>query len=167
MLTSLWKRSLMKVLTRTSSPYIHDQGNPSVEGLSPVVLLGEKCAIRCASPETGLCRKTIMQAMQEDYHAGSVEASINSGCTPLQLTPKSKKCTTGARLSAIALRKGISIDAWVICIVHQYSKMKKLTHELKQYRWDIMGPAEVRWTVNILHKRVKEDNLALPRLFDS
>ena len=30
--------------------------------------------------------------------------------------------------------------------LHACGKVQELTHELKRYRWDILGLAEVRWT---------------------
>lgn len=56
------------------------------------------------------------------------------------------KCATGTKPTIKLPTHGITIGTWNVRTLHQCGKVKELTHELKRYRWDIVGLAEVRWT---------------------
>ena len=43
-------------------------------------------------------------------------------------------------------KEGTIIGTWNVRSLHACGKVQELTHELKSYRWDILGLAEVRWT---------------------
>lgn len=58
---------------------------------------------------------------------------------------KIKKSATGTK-SSTELRKGTLAGTWKIRTIHQCGKVKKLTHELEGYQWNIVGLTEVRWS---------------------
>ena len=43
-------------------------------------------------------------------------------------------------------KEGTAIGTLSFRSLHDYGKVQELTHELKRYRWNILGFAEVRWT---------------------
>ena len=43
-------------------------------------------------------------------------------------------------------KRGTTIGTWKVCSLYICGKVQELTHELKCYRWDVLGLAEVRWT---------------------
>lgn len=56
------------------------------------------------------------------------------------------KSATGANLAFRLPSEGANIGTWNVRTLYQCGKVTELTHELKRYRWDIIGLAEVRWT---------------------
>jgi exonuclease III len=63
-------------------------------------------------------------------------ASFQGGCD---------KWATGAKTSIKLPTEGTTIGTWNVRTLHACGKIHELTHELKRYRWDIIGLAEVRW----------------------
>ena len=43
-------------------------------------------------------------------------------------------------------KRGTTIGTWKVCSLYICGKVQELTHELKCYRWDVLGLAKVRWT---------------------
>jgi len=58
----------------------------------------------------------------------------------------SDKCATGAEPTLKLPNKGVTIGTWNVRTLYQTGRVQELTHELKIYKWDILGLAEVRWT---------------------
>ena len=56
------------------------------------------------------------------------------------------KRATGAKTTIRLPKEGVTIGTWNVRRLHACGKVQKLTRELKCYRWDILGLAEVRWT---------------------
>lgn len=56
------------------------------------------------------------------------------------------KYVTGVNTTIRLPKGGTTIGIWNTYFLHACRKAQKLTHELKHYRWDIPGLAEVRWT---------------------
>ena len=63
-------------------------------------------------------------------HAGSVEAKFQGG---------TGKCATGAKTAIRPPKEGTTIGTWNVRSLHACRKVQELTHELKRYRWDILG----------------------------
>ena len=62
--------------------------------------------------------------------------SLQDGCD---------KCATGVKNNAIKLTtKGTTIGTWNVRTLYTCGKVQELTHELKRYRWDIIGLSKVR-----------------------
>ena len=57
------------------------------------------------------------------------------------------KSATGVPPNPIRLQtQATTIGTWNVRTLHACGKLQELTHELKRYRWDILGLSEVRWT---------------------
>ena len=54
------------------------------------------------------------------------------------------KHATGAS-SKIRGRDNITIGTWNTRTLRAAGKLQKLTHEMDRYRWNILGPCEMRW----------------------
>ena len=57
---------------------------------------------------------------------------------------ESVKCATGAS-SKIRGRDNITIGTWNTRTLRAAGKLQELTHEMDSYRWNILGPIEMRW----------------------
>ena len=64
----------------------------------------------------------------------------------VRLQGADNKCATGAKTTIRLPKKGTTIGTRNARSLHVCRKVQELTHELKRYRWNILGLAEVRWT---------------------
>ena len=55
------------------------------------------------------------------------------------------KYATGQTTNRINARKNITIGTWNVRSLRQTGKLKELTHEMNNYKWDILGLCEMRW----------------------
>ena len=58
----------------------------------------------------------------------------------------SEKLATGAKTTFRLPTEEVTIGTWNVRTLHQCGKVQELEHELKRYKWDILGLSEVRWT---------------------
>ena len=56
------------------------------------------------------------------------------------------KSTTGVKNTISLANRNTTIGTWNVRTLNACGKIYELTHELKRYRWDVIGLAEVRWT---------------------
>ena len=56
------------------------------------------------------------------------------------------KSATGEKPSIKLPTTGTTVGTWNVRTLYQCGKLEELTHELKRYKWDVLGLAEVRWT---------------------
>ena len=73
---------------------------------------------------------------------GSPTTALPTDC----LRGGSDKCATGAKPKLKLPTLGLTIGTWNVRTLNQTGRVHELTHELKRYKWDIIGLAEVRWT---------------------
>ncbi|XP_076438257.1 uncharacterized protein LOC143277357 [Babylonia areolata] len=58
----------------------------------------------------------------------------------------SDKWATGVRNTIKLPTQCTTIGTWNVRTLYACGKLHELTHELKRYRWDVIGLSEVRWT---------------------
>ncbi|XP_052224222.1 craniofacial development protein 2-like [Dreissena polymorpha] len=73
-------------------------------------------------------------------------ASLHSGCD---------KFATEANPSIKLATKGTTIGTWDVRTLNTCGKVHELTRELRRYRWDILGLAEIRWLRCDKHQQKK------------
>ena len=77
-----------------------------------------------------------------------VPNKTGSTIAPHCKTPgRSDKCASGAKTTITLPKEATAIGTWNARSLHACGKAQELTHQLKGYRWDILGLAEVRWTL--------------------
>ena len=58
----------------------------------------------------------------------------------------SDKSTSGTKPTIKMIQENFNIDTWNVRTLNMCGKVNELEHELKRYKWDIIGLAEMRWT---------------------
>ena len=56
------------------------------------------------------------------------------------------KCATGLKTATRLPKEGTTTGACIVRSLHACGKIQEHSHELKRYRRDILGLAEIRWT---------------------